>query len=113
MNGANMISKITVAMAIATIAFGVTSSADASSWRANHQRRAEVNSRLENQGDRITQERKEGELTKGQAHDLRAEDRGIRAQERYDASKNGGHITKTEQAQLNREENGVSRQIGK
>jgi hypothetical protein len=111
--GANMISKITVAMAIATIAIGVSSSADASTWRANHPRRAEVNARLENQRDRITQERKEGELTKAQAHDLRTEDKGVRAQERYDTSENGGHITKTEQARLNREENGVSQQIGK
>lgn len=91
---------------------GITS-ASAATWAQKHPRRAEVNARLNNQARRIHQERKEGELTKGQAADLHAEDRGIRAQERFDASQNGGHITKAEQAQLNHEENGVSHQIGR
>jgi F0F1-type ATP synthase membrane subunit b/b' len=86
--------------------------ASASTWSRHHPRRAEVNHRLANQNKRIAQERREGELTKAQATDLRTEDRGIRGQERYDASQNGSHITKTQQRQLNREENQVGRQIG-
>ena len=82
-------------------------------WRAAHPRRAEVNARLANQDRRIHQERKEGEITAAQAHDLHAEDRGIRAQKRYDAGLHNGHITRAEQAQLNHEENRVSRQIGR
>jgi len=107
-----MFSKLSAALLIAGVTMGLSSGAYASDWNAHHPRRHEVNARLNHQNHRITQERKEGELTKGQAMDLRAEDRGIRAQERYDASKDGGHITRAEKAHLNHEENGVSRQIG-
>ena len=103
---------ILIAMTLALSGTAFVSSADAN-WRTNHPRRAEVNARLNNQARRIHQERKEGELSGAQAADLHAEDRGIRAQERFDASHNGGHITKAEQVQLNHEENGVSRQIGR
>jgi hypothetical protein len=58
-------------------------------------------------------ERREGEISRAQAHDLRAEDRGIRGQERYFASHHRSHLTRAEHRRLNREENGVSRQIGR
>jgi hypothetical protein len=103
---------ILMAMTIALTGAAFVSSADAN-WRTSHPRRAEVNARLNNQARRIHQERKEGEITGAQAADLHAEDRGIRAQERFDASHNGGHITKAEQGQLNHEENGVSGLIGR
>jgi hypothetical protein len=103
---------IFIAMTLAMTGAAFVSSADAG-WRASHPRRAEVNSRLNNQNRRIHTERKEGEITGAQAADLHAEDRGIRGQERFDASQNGGHITRTEQGQLNHEENGVSGQIGR
>ena len=100
-----------IAIISLSFAFGTTSaSAD---WRANHPRRAEVNSRLANQNRRIHEERKEGDITAAQAKDLHAEDRGIRAQERFDASQNGGHITKAEDRSLNQQENAVSGQIGR
>ena len=95
----------------ASIAVATGASAD-TAWQKHHPRREQVNHRLAHQNHRITQERREGELTHAQARDLRAEDRGVRGQERYDASKDGGHITKAEQGQLNHEENGVSQQIG-
>ena len=88
-------------------------SASASGWRASHPRRAEVNARLNHQDHRINTERREGEITTSQAHDLHAEDRGIRAQERFDASNNGGHITRAEDRSLNAQENAVSGQIGR
>jgi len=87
--------------------------ASAATWAQKHPRRAEVNARLAHQDRRIHQERKEGEITAAQAHDLHVEDRGIRAQERFDASQNNGHITKAEQRQMNKEENQVSAQIGR
>jgi hypothetical protein len=96
------------------VALAGASGADATTrWQASHPRRAEVNGRLAHQNQRITAERRDGQLTRGQARDLRAEDRGIRGQERFDASRDGGHITRQEKRQLNREENGVSRQIGR
>jgi hypothetical protein len=103
---------ILFAVALATAGLGMATSADAG-WRAQHPRRAEVNARLNNQAHRIHVEHKEGEITAAQAHDLHAEDRGIRGQERFDASHDSGHITRTEQTQLNREENQVSGQIGR
>ena len=94
------------------LALGVSTSAMAGQWANNHPRRAEVNSRLENQNRRIDKERKEGEITKGQAQELHHEDHQIRQEERDMASQNGGHITKQEQKTLNQQENAVSRQIG-
>jgi hypothetical protein len=93
--------------------FGVAgNSFAATKWQKNHPRRTQVNGRLANQNKRIHQERKEGELTKGQAAKLHQEDHQIRQEERAMASQNGGHITKLEQKTLNQQENGVSRQIG-
>jgi len=94
------------------LALGVSTSAMAGQWAKDHPRRAEVNGRLENQNRRIDKERKEGEITKGQAQELHHEDHQIRQEERDMASQNGGHITKQEQKTLNQQENAVSRQIG-
>jgi hypothetical protein len=82
-------------------------------WQKDHPRREQVNNRLKNQNQRIKQERKEGEITKGQAKQLHSEDHAIRQEERTMASTNGGHITKAEQKSLNQQENQVSQQIGK
>jgi hypothetical protein len=103
---------LTSALALAIAALTVNS-ASAMGWRASHPRRAEVNARLNNQNNRIHTERREGEITSAQAHDLHAEDRGIRAQERFDASNNGGHITRAQDRSLNAQENAVSQQIGR
>ena len=105
--------KSAILFALALTGAGVATTADAATWRATHPRRAEVNGRLANENHRIAVERREGEITAAQAHDMHAEVHGIRAQERYDASLHNGHITRAEQAQLNHEENGVSRQIGR
>lgn len=96
----------------AVIGAAGTASAE-TAWQRHHPRRVELNHRLANQHARIIDERREGDLSRGQARDLRAEDRGIRAQERFDASKHHGHLTRGEQRRLNREENAVSGQIGR
>jgi len=105
---------LTLIGALSTLAIlGLASSASAETrWEHNHPRRDEVVDRLHNQNARITQERREGELTYGQAHRLRSEDRTIFRQEQFDARLNGGHITRGEQHALNQEENVVSHQIG-
>jgi len=84
---------------------------DQKDWNKEHPRRAEVNKRLANQNRRINQGVKSGQLTKDGAQKLKAEDRSIRRRERRMAAKNGGHITKAQEKQLNKEENAVSRQI--
>lgn len=82
-------------------------------WQAHHPRREQVNNRLGNQNARIHQEVKEGEMSPAKAARLHAADHRIRMQERRDAARNDGHITKREQARLNRRENRVSRRIGR
>ena len=81
-------------------------------WEKTHPRRDEVNDRLEVQNARIHREVKEGELTKSQAAKLQREHAAIRREERAMASGHNGHITRAEQAALNRRENRVRRQIG-
>ena len=102
-------------VAIMTLcASAVASSALAETkWEKNHPRRDQVNDRLANQNKRIHQEVKEGEMSKAQAAKLHKEDRQVRNEERAMASQNGGHITKQEQKTLNRQENAISKQIGK
>jgi uncharacterized protein HemX len=84
----------------------------ATTWQKNHPRRTQVNSRLNNQHARIHNEVKNGQISKSQAASLHHEDHQVRQEERDMASQNGGHITKQEQATLNSQENGISRQIG-
>ena len=98
------------AILIGAIGTGVSAYAD-TPWQADHPRREEVNSRLENQYDRIRAGSRDDQLTRGQARYLHAEDRNIRGQERLYARFHGGHISRAEQRVLNREENRVSRQI--
>lgn len=83
----------------------------ASYWQRHHPRRVEVNSRLRNENHRINAGLRDHQLTRSEAHQLRSEDRSVLHQERYDARADGSHLTKGEQGQLNREENGVSGQI--
>ncbi|MHB8816666.1 MAG: hypothetical protein ACYDAE_25855 [Steroidobacteraceae bacterium] len=81
-------------------------------WQAHHPRREQVNNRLGNQNARIHQEVKEGEMSHAKAARLHAADHRIRTQERREAARNGGHISRSEQARLNRRENHVSHRIG-
>jgi len=104
---------LTAAMATA-LSLGIAASASADTvWQSHHPRREEVNNRLNNLNHRIGVERAEGEISTRQARSMRAKDRTIRAQERFDASFSNGHITRAEQRALNQDENGLSRQIGR
>ena len=102
-----------VAVTGLSLAAIVAGPASALGWREHHPRRTEVNARLDNQARRIHNERVSGAITPSQAHDLHQQDRSIRAEERTDASQNGGHITRAEQHDLNQQENQVSQQIGR
>jgi hypothetical protein len=106
--------KAAIALSVVTaFAAGMTTSAVAeSTWQENHPRRAEVNSRLNNQDARIHNQVKAGDLTKAQAARLHKDDHQIRNEERAMASQNNSHITKLEQKTLNQQENRVSAKIG-
>jgi hypothetical protein len=101
-------------IALTILSLGVlTGAASAETWNQDHPRRAEVNARLNNQNHRINEERREGEISRGEARKLHAEDHAIQQEERTMAKQNGGHITRSEQRVLNQQENAVSRQIGR
>jgi TRAP-type C4-dicarboxylate transport system substrate-binding protein len=95
----------------ALLSFSLASNAQDSKWERNHPRRDQVNDRLANQRERINEKTEDGQMSKREAAKLHAEDRGIRAEERNMAARDGGHITKADQRRLNRQENRVSRQI--
>lgn len=80
-------------------------------FQATHARRAEVNMRLAKIDHRILVARHEGRIGPRKAKLIRAEVRTLRAQERLDASRRGGHITKVEQRRLNRGETRLVRQV--
>ena len=106
----NVLTAVAATLSLACVA--VPAMAD-TPWQAQHPRREEVNNRLANQHGRIHQEVKEGEMSHAQAARLHRADHRIRTQERHMAARRGGHLTRHEQARLNREESHVSRRIGK
>jgi hypothetical protein len=103
--------KILVAIMGAGLTLAGAASASATPWQNAHPRRVEVNHRLAHQEMRIHRALREGRITPHQAASLRHEDRMIRHEERRDAAFHGGHVTRQEQARLNRQENGVSGQL--
>ena len=80
-------------------------------WQAHHPRQAEVLARDAHQRAEVREERREGDLTRRQAHRLLATDRRIDRQDHLLARANGGFITRHEQRFMNREENRVGRHI--
>jgi len=87
--------------------------ASGANWAKEHPRRAEVNERLANQKERINAKEAAGDMSAAKAAKLHKQDRQIRQEERDMAAQNGGHITKGEQRVLNKQENKVSKEIGK
>jgi hypothetical protein len=80
-------------------------------FAVEHPRRNEVNTRVDNQRERINQGLKNGTLNKQEAQQLRANDRTIKQQEHADVKANGGYLTRAQQKQINQEENANSQLI--
>jgi hypothetical protein len=76
-----------------------------------HPRINEVQGRIDNQENRIDQGINKGQLTPGQAARDTRRDARIERQLKRDEAAHGGHITKGEQAKLNRELNRNSQAI--
>ncbi len=76
-----------------------------------HPRVNEIQGRVDNQQTHINQGLGKGQLTQGQAARDSARDARVERQLQRDEAKHGGHITKGEQAKLNRELNRNSRAI--
>ena len=73
--------------------------------------KSEVGKRAENQQDRIAQGIKSGQLTAGEASRLEGRDAAINREVRNDRAANGGKLTGTQKAQVNRQQNRTSRAI--
>ena len=103
-----------LAVALATSAWTIKAEATGKGnptggkFAAEHPRRDEVNTRIDNQRERINQGVKNGTLTGQEAQQLRANARAIKQQEHADVKANGGYITPAQQKQLNQEENANS-----
>jgi hypothetical protein len=78
----------------------------------NHPRVNQVNGRVDNQEHRINQERKEGEITKGQAQQDRRNLKAINQEKHAMRRQDGGHLTKGDQKALNQQINQNSNNIG-
>ena len=73
--------------------------------------KSEVGKRAENQQDRIAQGIKSGQMTAGEAARVEGKDAAINHEIRTDRKASGGTLTGAEKAQVNRQQNHVSKQI--
>ncbi|MGB8116607.1 MAG: hypothetical protein WCF22_22705 [Candidatus Sulfotelmatobacter sp.] len=78
-----------------------------------HPRVNEVNTREQNQQNRIANGMKNGTMSPGQAAHVERQEQHIENQEKRDMAAHNGHLTKAEQNKLNREQNRTSREIYK
>jgi hypothetical protein len=69
--------------------------------------------RKENQQDRIAQGVKSGQLTAGETSKLETKEAAINGETKADRAANGGKLTAAEKTQINKQQNGVSKQIYK
>lgn len=72
---------------------------------------AQANNRRENQQDRIAQGVQSGQLTPGETTHVENHERAINGEIRADRNANGGSLTRAERQRINRQQNGLSRQI--
>ena len=76
-----------------------------------HPRRAEVNRREWHQQQRLANSMRSGRLPLNEASQLEGQAAALKRQERQGLQANGGYLTKQQQRQLNREEDGLSHEI--
>src|ERR1700730_14668070 len=67
--------------------------------------------RKENQQDRIANGVKSGQLTAGETSNLETKEAAINGETRADRAANGGKLTSSEKAQINKQQNHLSNQI--
>src|SRR3979409_53489 len=67
--------------------------------------------RKENQQDRIAQGVKSGQLTAGETANLETKEVAINGETKADLTSNGGTLAEAEKTQINKQQNGVSKQI--
>lgn len=115
--------KRTLLLSIATLAFSGLLAAPGFAQNPNtegagpgkvdpgHPRVNQVNHREQNQQNRIANGVKNGELTPKETAKLEGQEQHITNQEKKDMAAHNGHLTKGEQANLNKEQNKESAKI--
>lgn len=78
-----------------------------------HPRVNQINRRETNQQQRIANGVKSGQLSPAETRRLERGERRLARNEKRDMAKDGGHLTKQDQRQLNREANHMSARIAK
>jgi hypothetical protein len=78
---------------------------------ANLAQADDIQQRKENQQRRIGNGVKNGSLTAGETANLEGKEAGLNHEIRHDRSQDGGHLTNREKAQVNRQQNRLSRDI--
>jgi hypothetical protein len=71
----------------------------------------DIQQRKENQQQRIGNGVENGSLTAGETANLEHKEAGLNHEIRRDRSQDGGHLTNREKAQINRQQNRMSRNI--
>jgi hypothetical protein len=71
----------------------------------------EIKARQENQQDRIAQGVQSGQLTAGETANLEHKEAKLNHEVRQDRKANGGNLTNKQKAQVNRQQNKLSRNI--
>jgi septal ring factor EnvC (AmiA/AmiB activator) len=95
---------------IATLAFAsLVLAAGAAS--AQEMRKDQAQDRLHDTNQRINEEYREGEISRGQARELKQENREVGRELRRD--ERDGYLSRGEQAEINRQENAINRQINR
>lgn len=108
----NVKRKLSIAVLAAITAGVLAGNASAETrWEHNHPRQDQVLDRDAHLRREIREERREGDLTRAQAHRLMREDRAVAREDRVIARSNGGYITPHEQHVLNHQETQIRRQI--
>ena len=78
-----------------------------------HPRVNQVNGREERQQQRIVNGVQNGKLNANQTANLEKREASVQNREQKDMAKNNGHLTKTEQRGINRQQNRISKSIYK
>jgi len=98
-------------MTVALLVSGVSGAALAQPYVPGHPRVNEIDQRLENQQDRVDAGVRNGQINARQEARDNALDSKVAQQLSADEARHGGHITRCEQRQLNRELNRNSARI--
>ena len=102
-------SALAVALTVGT--FAQTGPGHQRTHIMNHPRVNEVNKREDNQEKRITKDRKDGDITKAQAHEDRTDLKNINREKRAMRKQDNSHLTTTDKKDLNQQLNANSKAI--